>query len=328
MPKVSIILPTYNRSGLLIEAVQSVLDQNFSDFEFIVIDDGSTDDTAEKIKLFIDPRIKYYHKENEGVAIAFNLGLSKAQGKYIGYIDDDDLWPEDYLKKMVKALEENPKYGLAYSLFKDYYPDGTVEDGFLRNRFISGNMTIRYYKKTPCLLPSATIFRKSVCENVWRDEKLKYFDDQDYLLRISTKTKFLFVGDTCVKRRVTPGSLSRGGLSYEALLVFERFYFHLGGEKLIPRRTAFKKISEHYRGLARKHYKEGNRKAAVELFKKAVRFYPYSLKNYRWLLKALLLSRKNDKLPSWQMPEPLPPCITFLRAKSEQTQSSVPKTNN
>jgi len=154
------------------------------------------------------------------------------------------------------------------------------------------------------------VVRKDCIEGVWFDEALKNYVDQDYFLRISAKTKFLFVGDTCAKRRITPESLSRGGLSYNALLVYERFYFHLGGEKLIPRRTAFKKISEHYRGLARKHYKEGNRKAAVELFKKAVRFHPYYWKNYRGLLKAMLLSRKNDKLAGWQMPESLPPYIT------------------
>jgi glycosyltransferase involved in cell wall biosynthesis len=290
--------------------MDSVLKQSYSDFEIIIVDDGSTDDTSKVIQSIKDERIRYFYKENGGLSITRNFALGKTGGEYIAFLDDDDIWPEDYLGKMVSALEENLEYGVAYSLFKNYHPDGSVEDGFLRNRFISGYMTIRYYKKTPCLLPSATIFRKSVCENVWFDEALKNYEDQDYLLRISAKTKFLFVIDTCVKRRVTPGSLSKDKLSYNALLVFERFYFHLGGEKLIPRKTAHKKISEHYRGLARIHYKEGNRKAAVELLKKAVRFYPYYWKNYRGLLKALLLSSKTDKLSGWQMPEPLPNEIT------------------
>jgi len=303
-------MPTYNRSKLLAEAIDSVLKQTYRDFEILVIDDGSTDDTSKVIQSIDDERIRYFYKKNGGASSALNMGLKKARGKFIAFLDSDDIWPEDYLRKMVGALEKSPEYGLAYSLFKDYYPDGTIKNGFEKNRFVSGWFTLLYYTKTPCFLPSSTVVRKDCIEGVWFDEALKNYVDQDYFLRLSAKTKFLFVGDSCVQRRVTPGSLSRGKLSYNALLVFERFYFHLGGEKLIPRRTAFKKISEHYRGLAKKHYKEGYRKAAAELFKKAVRFHPYCLKNYRWLLKALLLNSKNDKMSCWQMPEPLPETIT------------------
>ena len=310
MPQVSVLIPTYNRSNLVVQAIESVLKQTFQDFEIIVVDDGSTDDTAAVVGLIQDCRIKYHHRSHQGLPNELNFAKNIAQGKYIAQLDDDDLWPEDYLEKMVSALESNPDYGLAYALFKDFYPDGTVKDGFGKDRFISGWLTPHYFKRTPCILPSATVLRKSLCADIWQDETLQsYYADQDFLLRFSAVAQFLFVDNVCVKRRVSYNSLSRISLSYNAPLAFERFYKHLGGDKIIPGSVYNKKMSRHWRGLARRHYMQGNKKAAIELYKKALWHCPSDLKNIRCLIKAVLLSSKNDKMPGWRMPEPLPEYI-------------------
>jgi hypothetical protein len=85
MPKVSVIIPTYNRSALLQETIDSVLRQTFNNFEVIVVDDGSTDDTSVVVKGIKDDRVLYFHKPNGGPASARNLGLSKAKGDYISF---------------------------------------------------------------------------------------------------------------------------------------------------------------------------------------------------------------------------------------------------
>jgi len=93
MPKVSVIIPTFNRSKLLIEAVQSVLNQTFQDFEILIIDDGSTDDTKQRIRDLRESRFRYRrNRVNPGVSASRNKGISNSRGGYIGFIDDDDRW--------------------------------------------------------------------------------------------------------------------------------------------------------------------------------------------------------------------------------------------
>ena len=316
MPKISVIIPTYNRSSLLKQAIDSVLQQTFNDFEVIVVDDGSTDDTRDVIKQIGDERIRYFYKDNGGASSARNLGLIKAQGEYISFLDSDDLWPENYLEIMVSNLEKMPDYGAAYSLFKNYSSDGRVVDEVENDYFTSGWLTKLYYQKALFISPCASIFRKCVWNNFWWDEAIEFVHDTDAFLRISTKTKFLFVPHTYVKRRLTPNSLSYlniVNLSLDTIFVLERFYFHLGGDKIVPAKIAKYKINREYRDLARRHYRLGHRRAAILLFKKAITYCPLESKNYKWLLRALLLSKKNDKMPDWQIPKPLPISITVKK---------------
>lgn len=317
MKRVSVIITTYNRDYILGAAIHSAVSQTVKDIEIIVIDDGSTDDTMNVVKQFYDDRIKYFYRQNAGRSSALNKGLLESQGQYVAFLDDDDVWPENYLAKMIESLDANVEYGLAYALFKNYYPDGKVEDGFKEDRYVSGRLTLEYYMKTPCFLPSSTIIRRTCCSNIWFDESLRNYDDQDYFLRLSVRTKYLFVKDTVIKRTITSASLSDVKYNYLPVFVFERFYRYLGGDKFVPHHIYRKKMSEHYRGLGRKHFNEGCRKAAVALYKKAVACHPYRMRNLTGLAKSLLLSEKTDNMPKWQMPDPPPPYIIAFGRRIE-----------
>src|SRR5262245_21706236 len=94
-PLVSVLLPTFERAGLVGEAVASVLAQTCTDFELLVIDDGSTDDTAAVVRGFIDPRVSYLERKHGGIAAALNTGLAQARGRLIARIDSDDRWLPD-----------------------------------------------------------------------------------------------------------------------------------------------------------------------------------------------------------------------------------------
>jgi len=102
MPKVSVIIPTYNRADLLPRAIQSVINQTYKDWELLIVDDGSTDNTKEVVEKFVkkDPRIKYFYKENGGQGSARNLGIKNSKGSYVICLDSDDI----LLKKMVSEL--------------------------------------------------------------------------------------------------------------------------------------------------------------------------------------------------------------------------------
>lgn len=107
-PLVSVVMPTYNGQEFIAEAIQSILDQTFRDFEFIIIDDGSTDSTAGIVASFQDKRIVYIKKkENSGIANSLNQGIQKARGKYIARMDDDDVSLPQRLEKQIEVFKDN-----------------------------------------------------------------------------------------------------------------------------------------------------------------------------------------------------------------------------
>lgn len=113
--EISVIIPTYNCAQYLPKAIESVLNQKFKNYEIIVIDDGSQDSTKNVIKHY-QKYIQYvYYQENHGVSYARNIGIKKAQGKYIAFLDADDLWLSDKLKIQIECFEKYPEIGLVFS---------------------------------------------------------------------------------------------------------------------------------------------------------------------------------------------------------------------
>lgn len=104
-PLVSIIIPTYNRANIVSNAIKSALNQSYPNKQIIVVDDGSTDNTAELVKNFKD--VLYFYKPNGGQASARNAGLKHSTGTYIASLDSDDIWAENFLEKCVNTLESH-----------------------------------------------------------------------------------------------------------------------------------------------------------------------------------------------------------------------------
>jgi glycosyltransferase involved in cell wall biosynthesis len=114
--KISVIIPTYNRAHTVKEAIESVLNQTFQDFELIIVDNYSNDDTESVVGAYHDQRIRSIKNHNNGfVSINRNFGIEKAKGEYIAFLDDDDLWLPEKLEKQVKLMDSNKELGLVYS---------------------------------------------------------------------------------------------------------------------------------------------------------------------------------------------------------------------
>ncbi|MHC4481405.1 MAG: glycosyltransferase family 2 protein, partial [Planctomycetota bacterium] len=114
-PRVTILLPTYNRACSLGEAIASVVQQEFTDWELLVINDGG-EDVRPVVEAFGEPRIQYHgRQENRGKAACLNFGIRRARGEYVAYLDDDDLWYPHHLSVLTDALDANPDCGVAYS---------------------------------------------------------------------------------------------------------------------------------------------------------------------------------------------------------------------
>jgi glycosyltransferase involved in cell wall biosynthesis len=119
-PKVSVIIPTYNRAHIITRAIQSVLDQTYKDFEIIIVDDGSTDNTESVVKSFNDNRIIYIRSNNtnKGVASARNIGIKLSKAEYIAFQDSDDVWYPYKLEKIMKVIEDHSNIDFIYSYGK------------------------------------------------------------------------------------------------------------------------------------------------------------------------------------------------------------------
>ena len=123
MPAISVIIAAYNSQDTIFETISSVLNQTFADFELVVIDDGSTDQTCKCVQKIEDSRVKLFPYKNGGVAKARNRGLSHANGKYIAFLDHDDLWTPDKLEAQISALKSSAEAKVAYSRTIGIYSD-------------------------------------------------------------------------------------------------------------------------------------------------------------------------------------------------------------
>jgi glycosyltransferase involved in cell wall biosynthesis len=297
---VSIIVPTYNRAHLIDISVNSILNQTLRDFELLIIDDGSTDNTREKVLSFNDERIRYIYKKNSGVASTRNVGINAAEGEYIAFLDDDDSWPKNFLERMVGGLRERKEFGLAYCRHKVKIGGGAVKTTDLA-LCVSGSVTVNLFRNS-FILPSTCVIVRKALGGTRFDETMETSEDSDFFLRFSVHTKYLFMDDLIVEKNETPKSLANR-VNCNRIRSLERFYSMLGGKNLITLKIANKKFSKSYRRTALKYMKLRNYKAASYLLLRAIRFYPYYFNFYFEYMYVKILSFFISL--DWQMPEPL-----------------------
>ena len=160
-PLVSVIIPTYNRSEHLLRAINSVLSQTFSDFELIIIDDASTDDTSQTVERFSDNRIRYYKKGvNEGGGAARNAGISYASGKYVAFLDSDDEWMLNKLELQIGHMEKHNAF-VSYTGFILWDDMRKMEIGEQRPT-CQGNISEEILKRN-CVGTTSTVVVRQEC---------------------------------------------------------------------------------------------------------------------------------------------------------------------
>jgi glycosyltransferase involved in cell wall biosynthesis len=199
MPKVSVIIATYNRAHFIRDAIDSVMAQSFTDYEIIVADDGSSD-TTQKIVNSYGARVRYFYQTNQGKAFAQNMAASHAQGDYLAFLDDDDIWYPNKLEIQIKLLEDNLVIGFVCS--ESYLIDE------------KGN-TLRHWTKKPTNLEtfeslydenfiqhSSVVVRKGLFHAVGGvDERLATTEDYDLWLRLAKISRFKYINAPLVKYR-------------------------------------------------------------------------------------------------------------------------------
>jgi glycosyltransferase involved in cell wall biosynthesis len=203
----SVVIPNYNHGQYVGNAIRSVLGQEYRDFEIIVVDDGSTDNSRDVVAQFGD-QVRYIWQENQGLSAARNTGLEAAKGAYIGLLDADDMYEPDFLSSLVSVLEANPD---ADGIFCGYRfvdhlnnPLPQVEarlipDGQLYRALLDGNF----------LVPESMLVRRRCYKNVGLfDETLRACEDWDMWLRITSRHKIVGTTKVLTRHRILPGSMS------------------------------------------------------------------------------------------------------------------------
>ena len=212
-PKVSIITPTYNCADYIKDAIRSVFDQTYQNYELIVIDDGSTDNTGEVIKPYLcNDKLRYIRQENLGQAAARNRGLKKATGEYIAFLDADDIWEKSKLEKQLSVVKKS-QADVCYTAAKIVDDETGEIVPYIRlswlNRLRKGD--ILPYLIFSNFIPFSSIIVKHKCfEKLGTmDESINMGDDWDLLLRLSVFFKFDFVNEQLLVYRLhRPGSIS------------------------------------------------------------------------------------------------------------------------
>ena len=208
MPRVSIIIPTYNRKACVLEAVDSVLAQTYEDFELIVVDDGSTDGTRKALEQYGE-RLHYLCQANQGVSAARNSGLALSQGEFIAFLDSDDLWLPKKLAIQIAFMDQHPQAQICYT-DELWIRRGVRVNPKKRHAKYSGEI---YSHCLPlCIIsPSSVLMRRGLFEQVGGfDPGLPVCEDYDLWLRVAVCFPVYFIPQSLiVKRGGHPDQLSR-----------------------------------------------------------------------------------------------------------------------
>jgi len=215
-PLVSVIIPVYNRTEYICEAIDSVLAQSYQDYEIIVVDDGSTTDFRKVLEPYIG-KIKYIYQENKGLAAARNYGIKNSKGKYLAFLDDDDLFEPRKLEIQVAILENNPEVGFVYS--DGYVFDTTNPSELELNPAVArddqNNEFVKLFFMSPNVRFPTVLIRRRCFEDVGLfDKDLPQHEDGDMLLRIALRwqVKFSDYPSARVRHHANRMSLDRIGM--------------------------------------------------------------------------------------------------------------------
>ena len=224
-PVVSVVIATYNYADYLPQAVDSALGQSFQDLEVIVVNDGSTDNTAEIVAPYrTHPKVQYFEKPNGGQASAKNLGIVKSRGTYIAFLDADDFWEPHKLDQQLDLFRRNPRVGVVYSGFRLVGPGG--EPLSTENPPCYRGRVLRYLYGNNFVDFSSSVVRRDVMERYGMfDESIAMGIDYDLWLRLSGVTEFDYMPKPLVAIRVGHRQMSTNlnGRAYWARKIEARF---------------------------------------------------------------------------------------------------------
>lgn len=274
-PKVSVIIPSYNHAHFVQEAIQSVLNQNYMDYEIIVIDDGSKDNTRDVVARYGD-QVRYIWQENKGLPGARNTGIKAAKGAFIALLDSDDTWLPEFLATTVARLEAEPQLGAVHTGFYFIDEQGqrlpqisteTVPDAQMYDRLLDGEFFV----------PAAVVTRRECFDRIGLfDEAFRGSEDWDIWLRVARQYPFGGISTPLLNYRMHGNNMSKDPkymLNYQLMVVEKHFGLPDGRPETWPqeRQRAYATV---YRYAAQGFYLQGNKQQGLHYLRLALEANP------------------------------------------------------
>jgi glycosyltransferase involved in cell wall biosynthesis len=212
-PLVSVVIPAFNNAALLRETLDGVKRQTMNDLEIIVVDDGSTDDTAEVVKNY-DSQIVYRYQSNKRQAAARNNGVSLARGEYVAFCDHDDVWNDQHLESLLHCFKSHPGTGMVFDNV-EFFGNGVAPRLFLKPRLAK---SLNYKKislnfllwKSPIASMSVVMFKNNCFRQIrGLSEKVGIMDDFHFYVRMAARWELRYVDYVGCRKRISDANLSR-----------------------------------------------------------------------------------------------------------------------
>lgn len=210
MPKVTVIIPAYNAMKYLPETVESLRNQTLTDFEVLIVNDGSSDGIVEWASQITDSRIRLISQVNQGTAAARNKGISESKGEYIAFLDADDIWEPTKLEKQAQCLDDNPLVGLV-DCWTAFIDENSKPTGLVMRNDTEGDV----YKKvvescdSPVCCGSSPMVRRSCFDTLGLFDRESYIEDVDMWIRIATRYHYGVIKEPLVRYRQHPNNKSK-----------------------------------------------------------------------------------------------------------------------
>lgn len=299
MKKVSVVIPTYNRSKYICEAIESALAQTFQDFEVIVVDDGSNDDTRQRIERYL-PEIKYIYQENAGVSAARNTGIAASEGEYVAFLDSDDLWIRDKLKLQVEFMDSRPQFGMVFTDCCMFRGEQIVWPSYFRERqglVASGDIFDNLIRESFIITSTVLVRRELLHETGMFDESFFVAEDYDMWLRIARRCPIGAMDICQVKYRLHDASLtSTADTIYFDMMIrmlkkHERYLYRNDTKRYVRRRLAEFHFDRGYMKLD-----QGNNRSAAADLLHSLRYGNLGTRTLFLLLLTLMSPDSTDKV--------------------------------
>lgn len=292
-PAVSIIIPTYNQAILLKAAIESVIDQTFQNWELIVVNNFSEDETVEVVKSFNDPRISLINFNNQGIIGASrNKGIQQARSEWVAFLDSDDIWYPNKLERCIALLKVSKAdvlcHGERWIKAEGCYRDvmyGPESRASYRSLLFDGN----------CLSTSAVVARRSALLEIGGFSEEPQFvtaEDYDLWLRLARKgKKFIYLPEILGEYRIHPGGTSQGQARsiirnvYASTAVVRRHF------SLLPNKRMIDKV-QYAKAIAKLHFSGGLRLHSIGAHREAMTLYA----RYAYILPLVVFSHGTNRL--------------------------------